>query len=255
MDQFIRSLARQAGTVVLKYFGAAKVQYAKANAADVVTQADVASNRLIVAAIRRQYPRHGIISEEQDEVAGDAEYVWIIDPLDGTRNFATRTPLFGVMIGVAHRGVMELAAIADPCQARLYFARRGRGAFCNGRRIHCATTRAWAYSYGCMGVHMQANKLPSLRRLINSSARAPFWVNAFGSAAVNAIYVADGRRDWYWSHSAGGVWDYAAPSLLLQEAGCIVTDVSGQPWGLTATSLVAAPPGLHAKLLRLVGPR
>lgn len=254
MDQFIQNLARRAGAIVMQHFGAARVAYTKQNSADVVTAADVAANRLITAAIQRRYPRHGIISEEADAVAGDGEYVWIIDPLDGTRNFSTKTPLFGVMIGVARHGVMELAAIAEPCHRRVYVARRGRGAWCNGRRIHCAKTRAWAYSYGCIGAHLQAGKLSKIRRLINSAAREPLWVNAFGSAAVSAMYVADGRRDWYVSLGAN-VWDFAAGALLLAEAGCRVTNLRGEPWRLADRQLAAAPPALHATLLSLVGER
>lgn len=253
LAQFIQTITRRAGSVVLRHFGRARVRYTKHNVADVVTQVDLAANRLLVTAIRLRYPTHGIISEEQGEHHPDAEYVWIIDPLDGTRNFSTGTPLFGVIVALARRRELQLAAIAVPFERRLYFARRGRGAFCNGRRIRCSGTRRWAYSYGSCGSSLRPDQVAPLVRLIRSAAEQPFWLSMFGAAAVVATYVADGRRDWLVSFG-GGIWDYAGSALLMREAGCAVTNLQGRPWTLRDTTLVAATPALHRKLLAVVGP-
>ncbi|MDO8559747.1 MAG: inositol monophosphatase family protein [bacterium] len=252
LAKFTADITRQASRLVSRRFGRSGVKYTKENRADVVTEADLAANRLLVQAIKKKFPSHGIVSEEQPDWQKDAEYLWLVDPLDGTRNFSTGTPLFGVMVAVAKNGVLQHAAIADPPNGKLYLAHRGRGATCNGKPVHCAATKDWVYSYGCTGAGLRANKLASLQRLIASAAREPLWLSMFGSAAVAAMYVADGRRDWAFSRSSGGVWDYAAGVLLMEEAGCTVTDMDGKPWTLASTSLVAAVPALHAKLLSLV---
>jgi len=251
MEKFIQEITRQAGQLVAEQFGHVGVSFTKKNAADVVTEADLASNRLIADSIRQRFPTHGIISEEQPESNTDAEYVWIADPLDGTRNFSTCTPLFGVMVAVARHGVLEMAAIHDPINDRLYFAQAGRGATANGNPIRCSTQQVWPYSYGCTGASVIASKVSGLVGLIKSAAREPFWINQFGSAAVGAMYVADGRRDWGISFG-GSIWDYAAGVLLMQEAGCVVTNLKGEPWTLQDRQLVAANPHLHAHLLAIV---
>lgn len=255
LAKFTADITRQASRLVSRRFGNTGVKYAKENPADVVTEADLAANRLLVSAIKKKFPSHGIVSEEQSDWQNDAEYLWLVDPLDGTRNFSKGTPLFGVMVAVARNGVLQHAAIADPPNGKLYAASRGRGATCNGKPVQCAATTSWVYSYGCTGAGLRAAKLPALQRLIASAATEPFWLSMFGSAAVTAMYVADGRRDWAFSRSAGGVWDYAAGALLMQEAGCTVTDMDGKPWTLASTSQVAAVSALHAKLLSLVRER
>lgn len=253
MEKFIQEITRQAGQMIREKFGHVGVAYTKKNEADVVTEADLASNRLIADAIRQRFPTHGIISEEQPESKTDAEYVWIADPLDGTRNFSTGTPLFGVMVALARHGVLELCAIHDPINDRLYFAKRGKGATVNGQSIQCSSRQEWAYSYGCTGASVTAGKAPNLIGLIKSAAHEPLWLNQFGSAAVGAMYVADGRRDWGVSFG-GSIWDYAAAALLMAEAGCTVTNLEGKPWSLHDRHLVAANPHLHAHLLAIVRP-
>lgn len=251
MDDFIKQVTRQAGKFIAQQYGHVGVAYTKRNVADVVTEADVASNRMLADAIRKKFPAHGIVSEEQPEWQTDAEYLWIIDPLDGTRNFASGVPLFGVMVALARDGVLESAAIHDPISDRLYFARRGQGATCNGKPIRCSTRTEWGYSYGCGGASLGAGKADIMGRLIRSAVDAPFWMNLLGSCAVCAMCVAEGRRDW-WVSLSGGVWDYAAGALLLQEAGCTVTNLKGAPWTIADREMAVAPPALHAELLRRI---
>lgn len=249
--RFAGALARQAGAVIMKKFGHAGPVSVKSHPGDVLTRADVAANRLISAAIRKRYPGHGIISEELEEYRPNAEWVWIVDPLDGTKNFVTRTPLFGVMIGLARRGLMEIAVIYDPCARTLYAAQRGVGAWCGRRRLRCSATPSWAWSYGCATTYYSSSHLSFLLSLVRSAARAPFYMNNFGSIATSAMYLADGRRDWLVSRGAA-VWDYAAPALLLAEAGCTVTNFQGQPWSLSDREFVAGNPRLHGHLLGIV---
>lgn len=253
VKEFMVRLVRQAGAIARKRFGTPGTIATKRHIGDVVTEVDHQINRLIVKRIRAAYPDHGVVSEEQDEYRADAEFLWIVDPLDGTRNFATGTPLFGVMIAFARRGVVQCSVIYEPMNERLYVARRGHGATLNGRRIHCSKTRAWEYSYGCGSAAQDGSKFRRIQPLLLSSAREPFAMNAFGCIAVSAAHVADGRRDWLVSIEAS-VWDYAAPALLLQESGCVVTNFAGKPWTLNDREFIVANPHLHKKLLRLFRP-
>lgn len=251
MEQFIQDITRTAGKIVQGKFGTAKVLYTKTNPTDVVTEADLAANALLVESIRKRYPDHGIVSEETPVYQTQAEYVWYIDPLDGTRNFCTRTPLFGVMVALTRRGQVEAAAIHDPLYDELFFAARGRGAWRNGESIRCSATTTFSQSFGCMGSRLSPDKARLLGRLVNAAISDPFWISCFGSAAMSAVYVSDGRRDWFVG-GGGGVWDYAAPALVLSEAGCTVTNLAGEPWTTRDHSLVAATPALHERLLQII---
>jgi len=251
MQQFMEELVRQAGAIARVRFGNPGAITLKRNAGDLVTEVDRQINNLVVEKIRAAYPDHGILSEEQSAYRAEAEYLWIVDPLDGTRNFATGTPLFGVMIGFAQRGILQRAVVYDPMFDQLYAAHRGHGATRNGLPIHCSATRTWAHSYGCGSASQDVNKLRRVKPLLLSVAKEPFSMNAFGSMAISAAHVADGRRDWIVSIEAA-MWDYAAPALLLEESGCIVTNFHGKPWTLNDRELVAANPHLHPHLLAIV---
>jgi len=252
MEEFIKQITLEAGKAVLKEYGKIGHKYTKENIADVVTEADLTASKIIIGAIKEKYPDHGIISEEEDDHNIDAEYTWIIDPLDGSRNFSTRTPLFGVMVALAHKDELQLAAIYDPIQDELFFAQTNKGAFRNGERIHCSDKKDWKHSYGCCGANLSSpERRIRLANLVNYAAKEPFWLNQFGSVCISAAYIADGRRDWYFSPGKTP-WDYAPAALLLEKAGCIVTDLEGKPWKIGSLGLVAANKYLHPKLLEII---
>ncbi len=251
METFIKQITQKAGDAILKKFGKIGVKYTKENATDVVTEADLISNKIIIDAIKKKYPTHGIISEETGEYQRDAEYCWIIDPLDGTRNFSTKTPMFGVMIGLARNGEMELATIYNPCTNELLFAKKGKGAFLSGKKIHCSEHKTWKDSWGLATVSISEKNLPHMQKLLNYSKKEKFWMNALGSSAISTIYQADGRRDWRIS-ADGGVWDYASPALILKEAGCVVTNLKGEPWTIQDQGFLVANKYLHPTLLKII---
>lgn len=250
METFIQQITKKAGAVVLKQFRKTGVKYMKSEALwDCVTQADLDADRMIVSAIRKKYPAHGIISEESGEYYPDSEYVWIIDPIDGTRNFATHIPLFGIMVALAHKGNVILAAIDMPATGEFYFARAGKGAYLNGKRIHCTKTDTFSRSVGYVGSSLRQRTRKFLHTLVTSSATKQTLIGSFACCA-NQCYVAAGRADWAVSLS-GKVWDFAPVSLLLREAGCTVTDIRGKPWTLNAPEIVTANATLHKQLLKL----
>ena len=251
MEKFIKDITKKAGRAILKKFGKIGVKYTKRDAADVVTEADLISNSIIVNAIKKNYPSHGIISEESGDHQKDSEYVWIIDPLDGTRNFSRRTPLFAVQICLVKKGKVEIATIYNPYTEELFFAQRGRGAFLNGTKIHCSNHKTWKDSWGVGSANISKKSISFLGKILSHSENDPCWISALGSVGVSAMYVADGRRDWQISGN-GQLWDYAPLALVLQEAGCKVTNFKGKPWSLEDRELVAANKHLHAELIKIL---
>jgi len=249
MDAFIQKTAREANAAVLKRFGKDGVYYSKSDRAwDVVTKADLLSERIILSAIRKAYPDHGIISEESGVQNENARYVWIVDPIDGTMHFANGTPLFGIFIALAHEGRVVLSTVSLPATGELFFAKAGKGAYRNGKRIHCSKRKEWAGSIGCVPSILNDRSIVFLRRFLAQAPGKRFIIANLGSA--NDPYVALGRRDWCISIGAK-IWDYAACSLILKEAGCVVTNLKGEPWQLHDGELMAANPILHKQLLKL----
>ena len=251
MEKFIQDTAKEAVVAVLKRFGKDGVHYMKSEHSwDVVTKADLISEKIIMSRIRKAYPDHGIISEESGNFNEGAEYVWIIDPIDGTLNFSRGVPLFGVMICLMHKGEVVLSVIDLPAAHELFFAKKGGGAYCNGKRIRCSQKRTLNQSFGAGSARLDGRAAVFLEKLIRTARNQNIQYASFFSMAVNACYVACGRRDWA-VPLAGMVWDFAPAYLILKESGCTVTDIQGKPWALHKSEMLAANPHLHKELLKL----
>ncbi len=251
---FLETTIREAGQILLQHFGHTFADRAKdGDPHSVVTAADMAAHHYIEARIATHFPDDKIVSEEDEATHGNAsaDRVWIIDPLDGTRNFASRVPLFGVLIAYAEQGEVILSAIYLPTTDELAIAEKGRGATLNGEPMYASTHADFASSYGMAQTRPgRAIAVKFSSALLASYPDITPWANSLGCVAVTAMYLADGRRDWYATRGAK-IWDYAAPSLVLKEAGCVVTNSNGEPWTLADTELIAANPFLHAEVLRL----
>ena len=252
MEKFVKKISTEAGTTILKRYGKIAVKYTKRDATDIVTEADFAANKIIVGAIRKKYPDDSLISEESEKYIGTSDYCWIIDPLDGTRNFATGVPLFAVMIGRAYKNEMIMGAIYNPNTKEFLFAEKGHGAFLNRKRTHCSTQTSWSESYGIMNARCSRNSF-FLPKISLYNKKSLLGVNAFGSAAIDALYVATGRRDWKATRDTDhGLWDLAIPAIILKESGCVVTNFKGEPWSLKDKEIVYANKYLHPKFLKII---
>lgn len=251
METFIKQITKESGKAIYKKFGKIGVKYTKLDSADVVTEADLIANKIITSAIKKKYPKHSIISEETGEHLSGAEYCWIIDPLDGTRNFSTRTPMFAVMIALARNGEIELATIYNPCTDELVFAKKGKGTFLNGKKIHCSEQKSWVNSWGLVSSNMSEKNVAYLDKLFKYSTKEKFWISALGSSGISTLFLADGRRDWRAS-KGGGLWDYASPYLILTEAGCKVTNFKGEQWSIKDREILVANKYLYPKLLKIM---
>lgn len=240
----------QAGTAVMRYFEKVGVKCTKTDNSDVVTEADIASSKIIVESIKKHFPDHGIIDEESGVHENQSEYIWYSDPLDGTYNFVHKTPLFGIMLCLVKNNVPEAAGIFEPSHQQLIYAERNKGAFLNGERIACSDTKDWLHSYGCASARLVPQKTTFLKNLIEESSKGPFWVSVLGSTAISSMYVASGKRDWYFT-AGNKIWDYAPTALILKESGCVVTNINGENWSIGDKEIIAANKYLHPKLLKI----
>lgn len=253
MDEFIQAVAREGGVIALKAFqeGALVCQYKNDNPNNVVTEADIEVENHIIAQIHKTYPSHGIIAEESDREALEAEDVWIIDPIDGTLNFATGVPLFAIMVAHMHTGTIDASAIYLPVTDELFFATDHKHSSCNGDQVFCSPKNTLDRSRGCMSSPASSRSLDLVGRLNKHLPGSPVHINSYGSMGIHACYVAAGRRDWMVSF-APSFHDLAATALLLEKSGCTVTDARGDAIHVESRGLIAAHPDCHISLLRVV---
>jgi myo-inositol-1(or 4)-monophosphatase len=220
---------------------------------DLVTEVDRACEALIVETLRKQRPRDAVLAEEgsgRDDP--HAEWRWIIDPLDGTTNYAHGYPRFCVSIGVEHRGVRSAAAVFDPLLRELYTAQRGEGAFLDGRRLQVSEEAELGRALVATGFaydvrHNPDDNLDHFSAFVKN-ARA---VRRDGSAALDLCYVAAGRFDGFWELQLHP-WDVAAGFLIVEEAGGRVSDRAGGPPPRTGRDSVASNGRIHEAMLALL---
>lgn len=250
MNQHIKEVLVKAGEEILTYFGSSSVLYTKKTVTDVVTEADLASNTIICNAIKELYPTHGIVSEEGEGHQTDSEYLWYIDPLDGTKNFSTYTPLFGINIALAFKGDIIFGAIYLPITKDFCYAEKGKGAYLNDIKISCSQKEDWKGSFGLAGIRPTEQSRKFLQKIDEVSEHTA-WVNAIASSAVSGLWSASGKRDWYVGPGRNA-WDYAATVLIAQEAGAVVTNYAGTAYKPGDKGIVVANKVLHQTLLSFI---
>jgi len=242
--------ARRAGSIINRASlsgGALQVRSKRAN--DFVTQVDGAAEEAVIDIVRKAYPDHGFIAEESGESTPDAEYLWIIDPLDGTTNFIHGFPQYAVSIGVQRRGALEHAVVYDPTKNELFTASKGRGAFLNDRRIR--VSKCLKLDDALVGTGFPFKELgrldlymKQLRTFMSKSSG----VRRAGAAALDLAYVACGRLDVFWELGLAP-WDMAAGALLIQEAGGLVADITGEQEFMRTGDVCAATPKIFPAVL------
>jgi myo-inositol-1(or 4)-monophosphatase len=248
---FAVELARQAGQIILAGLDDRPAIKLK-GAFNVVTAVDRASEDLIVAAIRRAYPDHAILAEEGSEIAGESAYQWLIDPLDGTNNYAHGFPFFSVSIGLLHEGAPLIGVVFDPLREQFFTAERGSGAFCNERRLQVSATPRMEASLVSTGFPYNFGTTPqnNLRQFERVQSRTQ-GVRRAGSAALDLCYVAAGWLDAHWELRLNP-WDSAAGAILIEEAGGTITDWEGNPWTPFAPTMLATNGRIHTELLEVL---
>lgn len=215
---------------------------------DLVTEYDKASERRIVEAIRRRFPNHRVLAEEGTTGGADPAHRWIIDPLDGTTNFAHGCPICCVSVAYEHEGAVAAGAVYDPFRDELFSATRGGGATLNGKPLRVSRTPDLKHALLVTGFPYDRATLDAVLERFGRLVRLTQAVRRAGAAALDLAYVAAGRFDGFWEATLSP-WDAAAGTLLVREAGGLVTDYAGQDWTPAARSLVAGNnPQLHAEM-------
>ncbi len=220
-----------------------------------VTEADHASERAIFETIREAFPDHFLLSEEAGEILMDSEYKWIIDPIDGTINFANGIPICCVCIGVERKGEIIMGAVYNPLMKEFFFAEKGKGAFLNDRPIRvgkksrveesCLVT-GFPYTY----LDSTNGPLDVFERLIRKGVP----VRRLGSAGIDLCWVAAGRFDGFYEHKLNA-WDSAAGFLMVEEAGGKVTDFDGNPYSVYQPHILATNGLIHEEMLDVINNR
>ena len=244
--------ARTAGNIIMRAVDRLdKIQITEKQPNDYVTEVDQHAEREIIAIIRKAHPNHSIIGEESGESVKQGDYTWIIDPLDGTRNFIHGFPHFAVSIAISYKNKIEHGVVYDPVRQELFTASRGKGAELNDRRIRVSKHKTLEECL--LGTGFPHRHSPELITAYINSLKAllPFSgdVRRAGAATLDLAYVASGRLDGFWEMGLKP-WDIAAGSLLVKEAGGLVSDFNGAEDYFKTGNIVAANPKILKLLLK-----
>lgn len=220
---------------------------------DLVSEVDRAAEEAIIDVIKAAYPDHAILAEESG-ASGDSEYVWIIDPLDGTTNFLHGFPQYCVSVGLYHKGIPTHGVIFDPTRNDLYTASRGRGAFLNDKRLR--VSKRDKLIDGLIGTGFPFRMIPDLdayHAMLRDVMTKCAGVRRPGAAALDLAAVAAGRFDGFWEIGLSP-WDMAAGALMVTEAGGLVTDLAGNDKFMERGQIIAASPKIFTQLLQTLQP-
>jgi len=242
--------ARRAGSIINRAaLDRSKLEVRAKRANDFVTQVDGAAEQAAIDIVRKAYPDHGFIAEESGETSPGAEYLWIIDPLDGTTNFIHGFPQYAVSIAVQHRGTLAHAVVYDPAKNELFSASRGHGAFLNDRRIRVSKCQKLGDALVGTGFPFkELGRLELYMRQLQVFMSKSSGVRRAGAAALDLAYVACARLDAFWELGLSP-WDMAAGALLITEAGGLVADTSGEQSFMSTGDIVAATPKIFTAVL------
>jgi myo-inositol-1(or 4)-monophosphatase len=227
--------------------------HAKGEAYNLVTEADLAAEKLIISRITEAFPGHTILAEETAASAEAAEDMWVIDPLDGTNNFAHSFPFFCVSIAYCRSGEPVVGVVYDPLRDELFSAERGKGAFLNDRPIRVSSGSDLGESVLATGFFydrgdMMRRTLQQIQTFFEKPIRG---IRRTGSAALDQCYVAAGRLDGFWELRLSP-WDYAAGALIIAEAGGRMTSIEGKPFDLFMRNVLASNGRIHVDMLSVV---
>ncbi|MBI1953472.1 MAG: inositol monophosphatase [Candidatus Omnitrophica bacterium] len=247
--------AQAGGKILLARLG--KLSASEVNrkgATDWVTAADHASEAVILRILKKAFPDHSVKAEESSPGESAAAFQWLVDPLDGTSNYIHSFPAFCVSIALAKEGKLEAGVVFDPLRRELFTARRGRGAYLNGRRIHVSKRRRLSETLLATGFPVKGKEridlyLASFRRIFLKTGV----IRRAGSAALDLAYTACGRADGFWEMCLAP-WDMAAGALLVTEAGGRVSDFFGGGRYLESGNITAGNAAIHPQLVKILAP-
>lgn len=241
-----------AGQVLKEYFNQSFKISNKEGINNLVTEVDHKSEEVIFSIIKQEFPGHHILSEESGEIIQDSSYKWIIDPIDGTVNYANGIPICCVSIGIERNGKMELGAVYNPFINELFFAEKGKGATLNEQKIRVSSQPEVMKSCLVTGFPYTYLDMPNgPLQVFEKFIRKGIPVRRLGSAAIDLCWVAAGRFDGFYEHKLSA-WDSAAGFLIVEEAGGKVTDLQGNYYNPYQPGIIATNGKIHEALMKVV---
>ncbi len=252
MLNFAAEIARDAGNILLKKFGR-KINISKKGEIDLVTEADLASEKFIIEKIKSYYPQHSILAEESGDAVliGESKWKWIIDPLDGTTNFAHGYPCFCVTLAVEHNEEIVIGVTFDPTRDELFAAEKGGGASLNNKKISVTETDKLGDSLLVTGFPYDISQRENFTRHFTDMLLSSRAVRRDGSAAIDLAYVACGRFDGFWEEGLNA-WDVAAGVLLVEESGGQVSYFDGSKYSIYKPPICASNGFIHNEMLDIL---
>ncbi|OGT44540.1 MAG: inositol monophosphatase [Gammaproteobacteria bacterium RIFCSPHIGHO2_12_FULL_38_11] len=249
--------AREASKTILRALTQVdKIEVASKNSNEFVTQVDRISEEIIIDHIQKAYPDHGILAEESGRISNpknNHEYYWVIDPLDGTRNFMQGYPQFSITIALMRNNITELGLVFDPFRNDLFTSARGQGAYLNDQRIHVSHAEKMDTALIGTGFPLEksGNNINNYLNEFKNVFTHCTDVRRDGSSSLDLAYVACGRLDGFWESNLK-IWHMAASALMIQEAGGIVSDFNDGDHYLQTGDIVAGNPKMHKALRHLI---
>lgn len=244
--------AQTAGQIHKKHYGRVRhIRFKSKNKLNLVTEVDQQCEKAVLSILKVRFPSHNFWGEESGQQKNRSDYTWLVDPLDGTTNYAHAYPFFCCSIALVRNGKPIVGVIYDALRDECFTAEKGHGAFLNGKRLKVSITKTLDESLVSTGfayaVRETRYNLDNFRQFVLKAQG----VRRDGSAAMNLAYVAAGRFDGFWERGIQA-WDMAAGILMVQEAGGKVTDITGKPFGLLGENALASNGRIHGQIFRIL---
>lgn len=247
--------AKSAGELIRKYFSeGAKVSF-KGQSFDLVTDADLAAEKVIVDSIKKHFPKHAFLGEEAHSDAANSEHLWVIDPIDGTTNFAHGIPHFAVSIAYAEKGEVKAGVVYNPISGDLYIAEKGAGSFRNDKKLAVSKASELDTAVVATGFYYDRGKMTedTLKAVQEFLMLRVHGIRRFGAASLDLCYIAAGQFDIYFEYRLNP-WDFAAGMLIVEEAGGVVGDCYGKKLELISSGILASNGALQDKAVKVLAP-
>lgn len=252
MKQTAIKAARTAGKLLLEKFKKLDRKTVKFKSKhDILLPLDLQAEKIILDIIRKKYPNHHILSEESGELGPKSDYLWIVDPLDGTTNYSMGNPLFNTSIALAYKNELILGVIYAPCLKEFYLAEKDKGALLNGKSIHVSQKNKLSQA---LLTYCHGSRDKNIKRILKIYQKfkfSGFDMRQLGSAGLELAFVARGSTECIMIPGAH-IWDVAAGTLLVREAGGKVTDFKGKEWNLKSKDILASNGKMHNQIINKI---